>query len=141
MKTSLKGGCACGAVRYEIRDAPTFSLICQCRQCQRITGAGHAAQFAALSESLSVRGEIRYYELHADSGNTVSSGFCPVCGCPILKKSTGFPQNVFIHAATLDDPGVSSRKCWSGTQAGSPGTMSIQRCHGAEYFSGGSYGI
>ena len=120
MKTSLKGGCACGAVRYEIRDAPTFSLICQCRQCQRITGAGHAAQFAAPSESLSVRGEIRYYELHADSGNTVSSGFCPVCGCPILKKSTGFPQNVFIHAATLDDPGVFKPQMLVWNSSGQP---------------------
>ena len=106
MKSKLTGGCACGAVRYEARDVPAFSLICQCRQCQRITGAGHAAQFAVPSESLSTQGEIRYFELRADSGNTVSSGFCPICGCPILKKSTGYPQNVFIHAASLDDPGV-----------------------------------
>ena len=120
MKSSLKGGCACGAVRYEARDAPAFSLICQCRQCQRITGAGHAAQFAVPSESLSTQGEIRYFELHADSGNTVSSGFCPICGCPILKKSTGYPQNVFIHAATLDDPGVFKPQIVAWSASGQP---------------------
>jgi hypothetical protein len=39
-----------------------------------------------------------------DSGNTVESSFCQSCGSPLYKTSSGFPDFVFFHAATLDDP-------------------------------------
>lgn len=100
----IKGGCACGAVRYEANAEPAFSLICQCRQCQRISGSGHAAQFALPAEAVSLTGEIKWFGLTIDGGNKVSSGFCPNCGSPVLKKSSGFTQFLFFHAATLDDP-------------------------------------
>ncbi|MGZ0079751.1 GFA family protein [Methylomonas sp. YC3] len=34
-----------GSIRSEIRAASVF--LCQCRQCQRITGTGHSAEFVA----------------------------------------------------------------------------------------------
>ena len=100
----VKGGCACGAVRYESNSEPAFSMICQCRQCQRISGSGHAAQFALPAESVSLTSEVKFFGLTGDSGNSVSSGFCPSCGSPVFKKTSGFPQFLFFHAATLDDP-------------------------------------
>ncbi len=104
MGSAETGGCACGAVRYESQAEPEFTLICQCRQCQRITGSGHAAQFAVMADATTIQGEIKYYELIADDGNIVSSGFCGHCGSPLLKKTSGHPQYIFFHAATLDDP-------------------------------------
>jgi hypothetical protein len=41
MNTSYTGGCACGAIRYEINGEPVVMLDCQCRQCQRDSGTGH----------------------------------------------------------------------------------------------------
>ena len=41
--TSYAGGCTCGAVRYEITAEPVRSFQCQCRDCQRDTGGGHAS--------------------------------------------------------------------------------------------------
>lgn len=103
--SQYEGGCACGAIRYEVRAEPQFSFHCQCRQCQRITGTGHASQFMVPEDAVTIHGELAFYELRADSGNTVSSGFCPNCGSPILKKSSGYPEALFLHAASLDDPG------------------------------------
>jgi len=100
----ITGGCACGAVRYRTMAPPEFSLLCQCRQCQRISGAGHAAQFAAHADKTTVDGSLQYFELLADSGNRVRSGFCGACGSPVLKTTSGFPHFLFIHAATLDAP-------------------------------------
>jgi hypothetical protein len=99
-----EGGCACGEIRYEVRAKPKFSLHCQCRQRQRVTGTGHASQFMVPKDALTIRGRLTFYGLIADSDNTVSSGFCPTCGSPILKKSTGYPEVLFVHAASLDDP-------------------------------------
>ncbi len=101
---SLTGGCACGAIQYECQAIPEFTLICHCRQCQRITGTGHAVQFAVNVESTVIQGSVKFYELSADDGNTVSSGFCSHCGSPVFKKSSGYQQYLFFHAATLDDP-------------------------------------
>ncbi len=106
MVSILSGGCACGAIRYEVRKEPEFSIICQCRQCQRISGSGYAAQFAVSTEATTLQGDVKFHMLTADDGNTVSSGFCPNCGSPILKKTSGYPQYLFFHAATLDDPSV-----------------------------------
>jgi len=104
MDSNLSGGCACGAIRYEIKSAPEFTLICQCRQCQKITGSGHAASFAVTVDTTTIQGNIKFYELTADDGNKVSSGFCDRCGNPVLKKTSAMPQFFFFHAATLDDP-------------------------------------
>lgn len=104
METVLAGGCACGAIRYRTTAAPQFAMICQCRMCQRISGSGHAAQFAVAAESATVEGDLQYYEMISDAGNTVRSGFCGACGSPVLKKTSGYAQYTMFHAATLDDP-------------------------------------
>lgn len=104
MGGKICGGCACGTIRYESSVDTEFTLICQCRQCQRISGSGYAAQFAIAAKATRVDGEITYYDQDADSGNTVSSGFCGNCGSPVLKKTTKVPELLFIHAGTLDDP-------------------------------------
>ena len=101
-----EGGCACGAIRYEVRAEPKLSFHCHCRQCQRITGTGHASQFMVPKEAVTIHGKLTFYGLNADSGNTVSSGFCPTCGSPILKKSTGYPEVLFVHAGSLHDPAL-----------------------------------
>ena len=104
MSEKTSGRCACGAVKYTTTSKPEFTLICQCRQCQRISGSGHAAQFAVQVKETTIDGEVRFYEQIAESGNTVSSGFCANCGSPMLKKTTKMPELFFFHAATMDDP-------------------------------------
>lgn len=108
MKENISGRCACGAIKYTTAAEPQFSLICQCRQCQRISGSGHAAQFAVPAEETIIDGELRFYEQQAESGNTVSSGFCSTCGSPMLKKTTKMPELLFFHAGTMDDPSIFS---------------------------------
>lgn len=105
MSEKISGRCTCGAIKYSTA-APQFSLICQCRQCQRISGSGHAAQFAVLQADTTIEGTVTFYDQHADSGDTVSSGFCAKCGNPILKKTTKLPELFFFHAATMDDPAL-----------------------------------
>lgn len=102
--TPLTGGCACGAVRYSVTAEPGFSFHCQCRHCQRATGAGHASLFVVPRAAVSVQGVLTYFDQVADDGATVSRGFCPGCGSPLLGQSSGFPDVVLIAAASLDDP-------------------------------------
>lgn len=101
-----QGGCACGAVRYSSKQAPQFSFHCQCRNCQRVTGTGHSSLLMLTLSAVSVTGKLKFYEQPTDDGNISSSGFCPQCGSPVLSKSSGYPEIVFVHAASLDDPSV-----------------------------------
>ena len=40
MSKPYMGGCACGAIRYQISGEPVFMNDCQCRDCQRRSGTG-----------------------------------------------------------------------------------------------------
>lgn len=100
----LTGRCACGAIRYSLSAEPGFSFHCQCRQCQRASGGGHASLFVVPKDAVSIDGDVRFYAQTADDGATISRGFCPHCGSPVLGKSTGVPEVLIFTAASLDDP-------------------------------------
>ena len=55
--TTYTGRCACGKIRYEIAAAPIRGFQCQCRDCQRDTGAGHASVMVFPRAALSVTSE------------------------------------------------------------------------------------
>ena len=42
----------------------------------------------------------------ADSGNTMQRGYCPQCSSPVWLLEPHRPKLVFLHAASLDDPGI-----------------------------------
>jgi len=102
--STTKGGCACGAVRYDFTGDPMMMGHCQCRACQRDSGTGHASHVAVPSAGFGVTGPIKYWESKADSGNMVSRGFCTECGSPVASKNSGMAQMMFVRAASLDDP-------------------------------------
>jgi len=102
----LTGGCTCGAVRYETEVEFEFSFSCHCRKCQRATGAGHASAFALPVDEVKITGEIREYKGSSDAGADTYSGFCPTCGSPLTSRTDRFPERLYFHAATLDDPSV-----------------------------------
>jgi len=104
MSQTTTGGCACGKVRYVSGGEIEMSFHCHCRKCQLATGGGHSSAFVLLEKDVRLSGEIRYYEQKADTGYATHSGFCPECGSPILCTTARFPDRLYIHVATLDDP-------------------------------------
>lgn len=101
---SIKGGCACRAVRYVLSGPMGFSFHCQCRDCQYLSGTGHASAFICKAEKFQFDGDLTWFKRTAPNGNIVTSGFCPTCGTPVVNRTTGYADNLFIAAATLDDP-------------------------------------
>ena len=105
MPAPFSGGCLCGAIRYESRAEPLFSINCHCRDCQRTTGTAYAPVLAVPRDGLSIsQGEPTYYTSQSDSGETVSRGFCPECGSGIFSELSANPDIVGLKAASLDDP-------------------------------------
>src|SRR5882672_3085153 len=104
MPAPFSSGCACGAIRYECSAEPVVSWQCHCRDCQRACGSAFYAVLYVPRAALSVSGEIKYYDVRGESRVTVSRGFCPQCGSPVLAKAGGWSEFTALCAASLDDP-------------------------------------
>jgi hypothetical protein len=105
MSNAFTGGCACGAIRYEISSEPLFSNHCQCRDCQRKSGTGHGSYMTFPSrEAVKLKGEAAHWDMVGDSGNVKTRAFCPACGSPVYLLFKAMPDIFTIHAASLDDP-------------------------------------
>ena len=104
MTAPITGGCACGAVRYVSNGEIEFAFHCFCRRCQRMTGGGHSSAFALPSSDVKMTGDVKYFKQVSDSGFATHAGFCPTCGSPVLSKTERFPDRLYMHVATLDDP-------------------------------------
>lgn len=102
--TTYKGGCLCGAIRYEASVEPMMAGHCQCRDCQRM-GGGHASMLGFPEDKVKLTGTPKYYGTKADSGNISSRGVCPNCGSWVVGKTSGMANFITISAGTLDDPG------------------------------------
>lgn len=104
MAAAIKGGCACGAIRYETSAEPIFAGTCHCRDCQRASGGASASALAVPKSALKITGEARFHEVTGDSGNKISRGFCTNCGSPVFVRPAALPDAVLIAAGSLDDP-------------------------------------
>lgn len=104
--TTYTGGCACGAIRYEINAQPNAVFLCSCRDCQRATGGASVANWwcpvAAVTFTKGtpvahiVTGEI--------SGAPVHHEYCETCGSPLGMRSEAFPDFRAIRPVSLDKP-------------------------------------
>ncbi len=103
--TNATGRCLCGAVKIEVGGQPVMAGFCCCLSCQKLSGAGHAFHAMVPEAAFRVTGETRGFGWKADSGNTVTTSFCPTCGAPVFGRSSGYPGMVTFRVTALDEPG------------------------------------
>jgi hypothetical protein len=105
MNEAYTGGCACGAIRYEISAEPMVQNDCQCRDCQRKSGTGHGSYLTFPDRrNVKLEGEATHWDIVGDSGNVKTRAFCPTCGSPVYLTFVAMPDLFTVHAASLDDP-------------------------------------
>jgi hypothetical protein len=106
MSKAYTGGCACGAIHYEMSGEPIFSNDCQCCDCQRMSGTGHGSYLTfARRADAKLEGEVKLWDTVGDRGNVKTRAFCPTCGSPLYITYAAAPDVITVHAASLDDPG------------------------------------
>ena len=103
MNRLFSGGCACGAVRYELRSAPFDAGWCHCRTCQLNSGAP-AMVFASVpaGDMVFVRGGDKVTAFKSSSFGHRT--FCGECGTPFAMRVDHQPETVDFSVATLDEP-------------------------------------
>jgi hypothetical protein len=86
-----RGGCACGAVRFEVRGPPLRVGTCHCLSCRKATGAVFVTYADWPAEAFGYTGEIRTHD---------GRSFCPACGTRLFHLS---PEGAEIMVGALDD--------------------------------------
>ena len=95
-----RGGCLCGAVRYEVRGRLRDVVNCYCTLCQKLHGAcgPHAKADKAAIAIVEGRG-LKWYA----SSARARRGFCGECGSGLFWEPLDQP-GTGILAGTLDQP-------------------------------------
>jgi len=120
MTEPYTGGCACGAIRYEVAAEPVNMSICQCRDCQRDSGTGHGTHLTFVGAPVTISGEPSSWTAVGLEGTRKSRAFCPTCGAPVFMTFPDLPEVFVASAGSLDDPRRYQPQFVMWTAAGEP---------------------
>ncbi len=101
----LTGGCACGAVRFEVAAPFDTAGYCHCKRCQRRSGALWALSASVAGEHFAVtegRDAVRTWE----PPDGFSKSFCGVCGGHVYAGDPDGPTVIVRLGAVDGDPEI-----------------------------------
>lgn len=103
LSVPFDGGCQCGAVRYRCSASPFVCYTCHCLACQRITASAFATCIQVPAEALEVvSGSPGEFTRTADSGNSLTTSICKVCGSALFVANSARPRIRTLYVGTLD---------------------------------------
>ncbi len=97
------GGCACSAVRFELRAEPLFTHACHCFDCRRRSGAAFGLTTFVLREDFAIT-QGRTVDRKASPRSTMY--YCPGCMTYLYSSSTAFPRTLTVRGGAFDDASV-----------------------------------
>ena len=104
-RTTVTGGCHCGAVRFEAETDRAVSVLdCNCSMCAK-TGYLHLIVPADDFRLLSGGGTITDYRFNSGTARHL---FCGVCGIKSFYVPRSHPGGYSINLRALDDPSALS---------------------------------
>ena len=118
-QTTLKGGCLCGAVKYEVTGEPKRFYHCHCSRCRKATGSGHASNLFLQPAALKwLRGEEQIRSFKVPEAKRFTNSFCSTCGSRLPRQAPG-TDTVMIPCGSLDDevPIKPQARIFSGSRA------------------------
>lgn len=102
--TLRRGGCLCGAVRYEARGDPVLVGLCHCGDCRRESGSLGLYWADWPPDAVRMTGTLYTYQ---------GRSFCPTCGARVAHLGA---HETGLMLGTLDGPPtglVPTRELWT----------------------------
>ncbi|KIV95677.1 hypothetical protein PV10_03301 [Exophiala mesophila] len=104
------GSCFCGNIKIEYSGEPAMTALCHCSDCRKISGGNYSNNIVVPSANFSITsGKPKEISKTADSGKSITSGFCPDCGTTLFRYGDSFggvDGMRIIKAGILDDVNV-----------------------------------
>ena len=114
----LTGGCACGAVRFEVTAPFDTAGYCHCKRCQRRSGALWTTNAIVASDGFAItQGADEVRSWAPETG--LPKAFCSTCGGHVFGGSLDGPMVVVRLGAVDGDPGI--RPEWHAWLESAPG--------------------
>jgi len=139
MADTYKGGCQCGAVRFEVAGALGKPSVCHCRMCQKAFGNVFAPLVSVREATLTwTRAEPKRFQ----SSNLVRRGFCAECGTPLTYEA---PDGVALAIGAFDHPdaiepviqfGIERRIAWMDHVNDWPARTTLEDLDEAPFLAG-----
>ena len=86
----IDGKCHCGSIQYEAEIDPEGVYVCNCTDCQSISGSPYRWAVSVPAENFRLlSGEPKTYVKISESGATSHQLFCPVCASPLYSTAVG----------------------------------------------------
>jgi hypothetical protein len=86
----IDGSCHCGYVTFEAEADPETTTICNCTDCQKMSGAPLRAIITTRPGTfVLLSGKPTEYRKTSDSGVVRPQAFCPTCGTAIYSTTVG----------------------------------------------------
>jgi hypothetical protein len=100
----VTGGCHCGLVRYEAEVDPEGVSLCNCTDCQTLTGSAFRVSVPAAAGTFKLlSGQLTTYLKTAESGAKRRHTFCPQCGTPVHSSANvDAPSGYSLRVGCLD---------------------------------------
>lgn len=98
----VTGGCACGAMRYEVAGECSNSMVCHCRSCRRAAGAPVVAWVTFPTSGFRFTQGVPA-QFHSSA--PVVRTFCPACGTPLTYVHEKYAGVIDVTSCSLDEPG------------------------------------
>lgn len=121
--STYRGGCQCGAVKYEISSDPIMTYACHCTVCQPQSGTAFGMAAVFDGNAVSWTGvELKDF-VRPGHGRKLRCHFCPQCGTRLyhqwFTEAADYPF-LNIKPGTLDDTSWFRPGCHVWTQNAQP---------------------
>ncbi len=97
----VKGGCFCGAIRYEFESGDYTVVSCHCSMCRKTSGAPYVT-WAIVPKDVFTYTSGSPTELQSSEAGT--RYFCSKCGTPVVCVNSKHPEIVDVTVGSLDHP-------------------------------------
>jgi hypothetical protein len=105
LRVGLRGGCACGELRFELAREPMFTNCCHCTQCQKLTGSAFVLNAIIETDSIKIlSGVITVTGGPSEYGRPHDIYRCATCLTPVWSDYGRRRNYRFVRVGTLDQP-------------------------------------
>ena len=100
----VQGSCHCRKIAYEAEVDPEKVNLCNCLDCQTLTGGPYRVGVPAPAATFRLLcGEPKYYiKTTAESGTKRKHAFCPDCGTPVFACAIEDPTTYSLRVGGLE---------------------------------------
>ncbi|TVY85277.1 hypothetical protein LSUE1_G004426 [Lachnellula suecica] len=97
------GSCSCGQARIFYEGDPIRQGLCHCGECKKYTSSTYSVNIIVSEKGWRTEGNFKSISKTADSGNTITTYFCPDCGTSLYRSGPSFAGYRVVQAGVMDD--------------------------------------